>query len=299
MITITKSYMELRQVRYFEAVARAGSFSRAAEELGLTQPALSRQVKALEEEWGWRLLERSGRGVDLTCEGRVALREVRRMLKAVEGGLERMRLENGSRSLRVGYAPSLAGEVLEKAVACFLQRHAGVRIELLDLSSEEMMEGLRKGALDLIIGVRQERAEVRWRVIREVEMGLVVQKEHPLARRRVVPAAQIGGEKLLLLSREGYPEYWEGVRAYFAAQGINAKVAGEFDGLESLLTGLRAGMGVALIGKGAAKAGRGKLVAKALDPPPPPVQVALGLAADREPDKVLAGFVEEVCGIVG
>ena len=75
-------------------------------------------------------------------------------------------------------------------------------------------------------------------------------------------------------------------------------MAGEFDGLESLLTGLRAGMGVAVIGKAAAEAGRGKLVAKVLRPAPDPVRVAIGLPAHREPDRVLAGFVEEICAVV-
>ncbi len=288
--------MEIRQARYFEAVARAGSFSRAAENLGMTQPALSRQVKALEDEWGWRLFERSGRGVVTTREGRVALREVRRMLRAVDAGLERMRLENGSRFLRVGYAPSLTGEILERAMECFTQRHPAVRIELLDCSSEEMMEGIRSGRLDLILGVVQETDEVRWRVIREVPVGLVMPAKHRLAAKKVVRAKDLDGEKLLLLSRLDYPEYWEGVRGYFAAQGVNAKVAGEFDGLESLMTGLRAGLGVALISADAAEAGRGKLVGRKLRPAPAPVRVALGLPAHREADPVLAAFVEEVCG---
>ena len=296
MIAMYNSNMEIRQMRYFEAVARAGSFSRAAGDLGMTQPALSRQVKALEDEWGWRLFERSGRGVEPTCQGRVALREVRRMLKAVDAGLERMRLENGSRFLRVGYAPSLTGEVLERAMECFTQRHPAVRIELLDLSSEEMLDGIRNGSLDLILGVEQETDAVRWQVIREVAVGLVMPKTHRLAAKKVVRAKDLDGEKLLLLSRLDYPEYWAGIREYFRDHGLNAKVAGEFDGLESLMTGLRAGLGVALISAAAAEAGRGKLVGKKLRPTPQPVRVALGLPSHREPDPVLAAFVGEIVG---
>ena len=212
--------MEIRQMRYFEAVAAAGSFSRAALDLGMTQPGLSRQVKALEDDWGWRLFERSGRGVELTCEGRVALREVRKILRVVDGAVGRMKAENGSRHLRVGYAPSLTGDVLERAMECFLQRHADVRIELFDSSSEEMMEGLRSGRLDLVLGVVQDSEEVRWRVIREVETGLVMPKTHRLAKKRTIRASDLAGEKLLLLSRVEYPEYWEGVSSYFAANGL-------------------------------------------------------------------------------
>jgi DNA-binding transcriptional LysR family regulator len=192
----------------------------------------------------------------------------------------------------------LAGDILERTVECFLQRHPGVRVELFDESSEGMMEGLQSGRLDLVMGVKQETDEVRWRVMREVEVGLIVQKTHRLAKKRVVPVAELEGEKLLLLSREHYPEYWEGVRDYFGRSGLNAKVAGEFDGVESMLTGWRAGMGVALIGKGVAAKGGGKLVAKALSPAPVPIAVAIGVTVQREPDRVLAAFMEEICGVV-
>ena len=85
-------------------------------------------------------------------------------------------------------------------------------------------------------------------------------------------------------------------RPSWEANGVNAKVAGEFDGLESLMTGLRAGMGVALIGREAVEGGRGKLVAGGLSPAPGPVRVSIGVVADREAGPVVAGFWRKFVG---
>ena len=96
-----------RQLRYFVAVAEAGNISRAAQKIFLTQPALSRQIKALEEEIGQCLLERQAHSIRLTPYGETLLREGRELLQHADLMLERVRAAGGLR-LRVGYAPSLA-----------------------------------------------------------------------------------------------------------------------------------------------------------------------------------------------
>src|SRR5437868_4864096 len=100
--------MELRQLRYFVAVADEGSISRAAKKIFLTQPALSRQIRALEDEIGQCLLERQPHSIRLTAAGEALQREARELLAHAEQTLERVRAAGRGPRLRIGYAPSLA-----------------------------------------------------------------------------------------------------------------------------------------------------------------------------------------------
>src|SRR5664279_876238 len=100
--------MELRQLRYFIAAAEEGNISRAAKKIFLTQPALSRQIKALEEEIGQCLLERQAHSIRLTNAGEILLREARELLQHADRVVERVRIAGRGVGLRVGYAPSLA-----------------------------------------------------------------------------------------------------------------------------------------------------------------------------------------------
>src|ERR1700693_532054 len=113
--------MELRHLRYFLAVGEALNFTKAATQLRVAQPALSRQVQALEEEIGVDLLRRSPRGVTLTAEGRLFLEEVRVLLRSANESVEKVRaLARGEDSqLRVGYAAYPTLEILPPGLAAF------------------------------------------------------------------------------------------------------------------------------------------------------------------------------------
>src|SRR5512134_2070330 len=134
--------MELRQLRYFVAVAEEGNISTAAKKIFLTQPALSRQIKALENEIGLCLLERRAHSVHLTPVGEGLLREARELLQHADQVLERVRAAGRGVRLRVGYAPSLASGILSVAVENFTQAHPDAKVELFDLSTVEMLAGL-------------------------------------------------------------------------------------------------------------------------------------------------------------
>lgn len=149
--------MELRQLRYFIAVAEESNISRAARKMFLTQPALSRQIKALEEENGQCLLERQAHSIRLTPAGEALLREARELLQHADLVLERVRAAGRGLRLRVGYAPSLAAGILTAAVECFTQTHPNARVELFDLSTAEMLAGLESGKLDVALTVGQGR----------------------------------------------------------------------------------------------------------------------------------------------
>src|SRR6266568_2547676 len=147
--------MELRHLRYFLAVGEALSFTKAAAQLRIAQPSLSRQMQDLEDEIGVDLLRRSSRGVTLTAEGKLFLEEVREMLKRADESLEKVRaLARGEYGeLHVGYAPSPTVEILPLALAAFQKAVPRVKVLLHDLSSDELITGLQNATLELAIMV--------------------------------------------------------------------------------------------------------------------------------------------------
>jgi LysR family cyn operon transcriptional activator len=287
-----KCDMQIRQLRYFLKVAEMGSITAAAKELRMTQPALSRQIRAFEDDCGWSLLDRGAKSIRLTRAGEVVVAEGKKMVSAVDQGLARMQREIDGGLIRVGYAPSLGGALLKKAMSCFVQRHPTVRIDLVDSTSEEMRKKILSGEIDLMVGAKSEEREMEWDLLLEKHLRLAVPRQHAWSKKRSIESQQLDGERILLLSRHEYPEYFKGVRAFFLEHGINAKVAGEFDGIESLRVALEAGIGVALVAEGAS-VGEGVKLLK-LKPNAKPVSVAVGWRGDRALDPVTAAFVEEL-----
>ena len=141
---------ELRQLRYFVAVAEAGSFTRAAERLHIAQQSLSQQIRTLEAQLGATLLVRSSRGVALTDAGAVLLREARPVLaqaeRAVEAVQRAARGEQGE--LRVGFLSSVANHEMPPVVRTFRERHPGIALQTEDAAIGALVEGLREGRLD-------------------------------------------------------------------------------------------------------------------------------------------------------
>src|ERR1700677_2727700 len=129
--------MELRHLRYFLAVAEALNFTKAAAQLRVAQPALSRRVQDLEDEIGVDLLPRSPRGVTLTAEGKLFLNEVRDLLKQADEAVEKARALAGGEygELHIGYARSPTAEILPPALAAFQKSAPRVKLTLHDLSS--------------------------------------------------------------------------------------------------------------------------------------------------------------------
>src|SRR5881296_919954 len=140
--------MELRHLRYFVAVAEAENVSRAALKLHVSQPALSRQIRDLEQELGFSLLQRSAKSVRLTEAGRAFLTEARAVLQRAEDAVKAARtIATGGGELHVGYAPSITARILPPTLRAFHAELPNVRVKLHDFSTEEMLACLRVGKL--------------------------------------------------------------------------------------------------------------------------------------------------------
>jgi DNA-binding transcriptional LysR family regulator len=288
--------MELRQLRYFVAVAEEGNISRAAKKIFLTQPALSRQIKVLEDEIGQCLLERQAHSIRLTPVGEALLREARELIQHAEQMLERVRVAGRGLRLRVGYAPSLAAGMLSVAVENFTQTHPNAHVELFDLSTAEMLVGLQGDTLDVALCVGQQCPirGLKWTPLVRAPWRLAVNRNHPLARRAQVTPAEVADERLLVYSKRDYPEYWDAINTWLHHHGQRPRVAGEYGGAENLMAAVEAGLGVAVVSTQMARLFPNRVCLITLAAAPEPVRIAVGYRANRTDDKPLAVFIEEL-----
>lgn len=288
--------MELRQLRHFITIGEQGSITAAARTLRLTQPALSRQIKALEDDLGTALLERGAHSVSLTPAGEVLMAEAKKLLRASDAIIEKVKAAGIGEPLRIGYAPSLAGDFLAIAIQRFTQIHSRVRISLSDCSSSEMRAGLASGKLDLILAPPSSHPEIRWESLRSYGWRFIARSNHPLAGKKSIAPADLSGQHLLLYDREHYPEYWERVTGFFRENKLQAKVAGEFDGISSLLAAIEAGLGAALLSETITidRGQREALVSLPLKTEPERILVSAGVTADQPCRPSVLAFIEEL-----
>ena len=259
--------MELRHLRYFVTVAELLNFTKAATRLHVAQPALSRQIHNLEDELGVPLFERGPRFVKLTDAGIAFMPEAQAVLLRAEEAVQAVRaVMNGERGhIHVGYAPSPTVELLPSALHAFQNLAPGVRVNLHDMSSEEMLRGLHDGKLDLCLVVKQTEKALRglkFECLREYPMAVAVSLRHPFAKRKQVTLAQVAAEPLLAYTRADYPDYHAMLVEIFRPLGLKPRVVEEHDSASSLIAATEVGRGVSIAASslGIVAGGRIKLV---------------------------------------
>lgn len=289
--------VELRQLRHFVAVAGDGGISAAARRIGLSQPALSRQIKALEEDLGVVLLDRGARSFTLTPAAEILLTDARKLLEFCDGMTSRVRSAASGLPLRIGYSPSLAGDFLPFAIESFTQIHAGVRVSLHDASSLEMQQALLAGKLDLMVTVPCGAPDsIQWATLRECGWRLAMSPRHDLAAVETVTPSDFRNIRLLLYDRHEYPDYWSRVTGFFKEHGVQAKVAGELDGISSLAAAVEANLGCAIVAETTrlvSDSGE-RIVTRSMAPQPEPITVAAGTDARHPPPDHVLAFIEEM-----
>lgn len=243
--------MELRHFRYFLAVADALSFTKAAAQLRVGQPALGRQVQDLEDEIGVDLFKRSPRGVTLTAEGKLFQQEVRKILTQTDESIEKVRaLTRGQYGeLHIGYAPAPTVEILPPALAAFQKAFPRVNVVLHDLSRNEVIEGLQNGMLELAVTPRAGEMQIEgtdFEVLRNYTFSVALPPGHRLARLKAIPLKKVAAEPLIGLRRKDNPGYHHLLDRMFRPLGVKPRVAIECDTFSSLITAVETGRGIAL-----------------------------------------------------
>lgn len=177
--------LSLRQLRFLVTLARVGNFSRAADEMAVTQPALSAAIRQVEEHVGARLFDRTTHHVALTQPGAALLPHAQRLLKTADNAFADMRSATSHEraTIRIGAMPSAIPAVAQ-ALAELGAGHPDLSFHLSDGTSDLLIEDLRKGAFDLVIGVSFGRGGgLDATMLIEDDMVLVVRRDHRLAGR--------------------------------------------------------------------------------------------------------------------
>ena len=264
--------MDLRQLRYFQAVAEELSFSRASRRLRVAQPALSRVVRELEDELGAPLLERTRRVVRLTEAGAVLLHEAGVVLLRFDEALRRVRRTIGGEEgeLRVGYIGAPTAAFLGRLVAEFRRRYARVTVHLEERTPERVCEMVASGRLS--IGLTRpvqahEALGLRTLLLRRERLSAVLPGGDPLAAKKRVRWSDLSGRPLVILSRREGGSLHDEILAGCREASVVPQIAHTPSVVSTVLSYVEAGAGVGVIAESVAALGVGApLVFRPLHP---------------------------------
>jgi DNA-binding transcriptional LysR family regulator len=237
----------LRQLKIFEAVARHLNFSRAAEELHLTQPAVSTQVKLLAAHAGLPLFEQLGKRTYLTRAGEELLGHGRAIIEQFRAAEEAMARQKGVSGGKLNVAVISAGDYFfPRLLAEFTRRHRGVTLNLAVHNREELLRQMAENLTDLAIMVRPPEGV---RTVSEPfaphPYVIVAAPEHPLARARRIPFATLAREPFVV--RERGSDTWSSMEQAFGRRLAKLNIAMEIHSTETIKQAVIAGMGISFL----------------------------------------------------
>lgn len=240
-------HVSLRQLQIFEAVARSLSYTRAAEELHLTQPAVFTQIKQLEESVAWPLLERIGKRLHLTDAGREVLATSRDML----GGLERLEMRLADMQglkkgkLRIAIVTT-AKYLIPRLLGEFCKRYPGIEAALTVTNREKLLARLADNVDDLVVlGAPPEHLDVVATPIAENPLVVVARHDHPLADKKKIPLKRLATESFIL--REPGSGTRLATERHFEQHGIAPRVRMELGSNEAIKQAIAGGLGVSVL----------------------------------------------------
>jgi DNA-binding transcriptional LysR family regulator len=242
--------MELRQLRYFLGVAECMHFTRAAELLNVSQPALSQQIRLLEEEVGVRLLERTNRRVQLTPAGIAFRARVQAILEgAVEAASEARSIESGEGGcIIVGYVTTAAMVVLPKILNPFCTRFPGIVVELRELDPGAQLEALLQSRIDAgFTSVSTSLPAMECRLLTREKLIVALPQHHPIAGHRTVDLKHLSEERILLPPRHALSGVHEGIINACQKAGFVPKHVQSIRLAEIAVRLVASGFGIALI----------------------------------------------------
>ena len=252
---------ELRQLRYFIALAERLHFSRAAEALHISQPPLSRAIRALEERLGVALFARSRRRVELTREGARFLEDARRVLQSLErSALELRGMASGEHGrLRIGFVSLADYGVLPGLLKAYKAARPGIALSLREMLSPDQSAALASGELDfgLLLPPVAEAGQLEHVVVQRERflVALPGGHRHATGRGRLSVGA-LDGEPFVMVPREIAPGLYDIVAGLAAAGGISLNVAQEAIQMQTVVSLVSSGLGAAIVPASVANLGR-------------------------------------------
>jgi DNA-binding transcriptional LysR family regulator len=243
---------DLRRLQYFLAVARERNFTRAAEQLHIAQPALSRQVRQLEEELGVALLHRTTHEFELTEAGAFLLERGPAVLASADELWRSVRAYGGGErgSVVIAYGASASYETAPQLLEALAERHPGVQVTTSVKSVSEIVTGVGDGSIDLgLIRCAPSEPSLETRTIRREPQGLLVRGDHPLASHSEAEVGALAHDRLLMHPREANPGHYDAVVELCRAEGFEPQVLLRSLSFDLAYTPVAKGDAVAIIGE--------------------------------------------------
>jgi len=287
------TFMELRHLRYFQAVAEELHFGRAAARVRTAQSSFSAQIRDLEEEIGVQLLHRTKRQVHLTDAGRIFLVQVRATLKQVDQAVSAAkRAKQGQAgTLTIGFVPSADCISFPEILRIFRQQYSDVQIDLRNLTASEQIDALRQGELDIgfFRPVRLDRVLTSEKILQE-PVVVVLPRKHRLLAKPELSLEDVGAEQLILCSRLHAPLQHDVIIARFRAANLVPNISLETDHIQTVLGLVAAGIGISLLPASVENLRAPGLRYRPLRKPAPMMEMAVAYRRD-DPSRVLANFL--------
>ena len=243
--------MEWRHLLYFGAVADPLNPTRAAAKLRVAQPALSRQIKDLEDELSAPLFERTRTGVQLTRAGRAFYPKARAVLKQAADAVNDARTAGGAISgrLAVGYENGMLLNHLAPVIAAFRRAHPKVEFDFFYVKAPEQLKALRDTRIDLgTMNLFVPTEGLEHQTVLRVPVEVVLPAKHPLARQAEFALTNLRNEDFVLCTRESRPEFYDEFFRLCANAGFHPRVVTEVGGYPTTMLGLvSVGAGVSVL----------------------------------------------------
>lgn len=244
--------MEIHQIRYFVAAADEGSVSRAAEKLYISQPALSRQIAALEGEIGIPLFDRIKKRIYLTDAGRFFLPRARQILCDLETNVQKLREIYGQsqQSLRIGFITPFLDDIISPSIKAIRKIHKDLEVALFELLPQAQLDRLREGNLDIaILGNLSEKDHSEFAVqkLAKAKMAVVFPGEHALSKRKQVNLSELQNENFVSLSNDLFPGRRSFLTRICRSKGFEPRITEECDSIGLLLSEVANDGGIALL----------------------------------------------------
>lgn len=249
--------MELKHLKAFATLAEELHFGRAAARLHIVQPALSAQIRALEEYVGAQLFERNRHRVELTEEGMLFLPEALATLRQAGRALEVLQQAAAGDVgiLRLAFVSSTLSHLLPQLVRTLEQRHPQIELELKDMPSQAQARALLDNALDFgLVRLPLNVPGVHTRMLFEESLVVALPLKHPLCAKRRIKPQDLAGCPVLVLARKFAPGLYDQMLAGFHRRKVTLTIAREMGEFTSQLALVAAGLGIGILPSGAASA---------------------------------------------
>ena len=261
--------ISLRQIRAYLAVARTLSFTRAAAETNLSQPALTVQIRSLEEQLGIRLFDRNSRSVELTRLGRELVPVFQRLLREFDDTVTGVRdiARHGGGSVRLGALPSFAAGLLPDIIVRFRDRFPRVALTIKDAIASRVMEFVLSEEVDLgVVGGEPIHADLEIIHRAQDRLNVIYPAHHPLARIKRVGVEELAAFPLILM--DPATSVRATVDAALVAAGHRVEAACEVTYMMTAVGMVRAGLGITILPESAHEIrAEPDLVARTIDDP--------------------------------